>query len=428
MTKLLVIADDLTGAMDTGVQFKARDTIVQVYNHGSFDLLGAASQGRQVLIVDAETRHMRPEDAGHTVSQIVAWAVKAGIPCIYKKTDSGLRGNIGSELSSMLLASKAKHVHFIPAFPQMGRTTVNGLHYINSIPVADSVFGRDPFEPVLHSAVADIIAEQSCVTTHLMGAKVPEHLPKGILIYDSASEDELHTIANGLRASRELHLLAGCAGFAAVLPRLLDLDLRDETLPDFQPGLLTICGSINPITMKQLNAAEAQSAFREHLTPEQKLIPGWLDSPEGQRCTARWMSQIQQYHSAILECNGVNDTGATQACAQRLGIDLEEMRRRISDTMGGLLKRLLDLGLERTLMVTGGDTLLAFLRHIHEEQLVPIQELMPGVVLSQVQYRGKTFNLISKSGGFGSETLLVDLEDLISDYTRRKLNADEIQP
>jgi len=95
MIKLLVIADDFTGAVDTGVQFKAKGTLVLV-GSGGVCKMDRLPPEVQVLIIDAETRHVSLEKAYEVVGNIVQEAVRAGIPCIYKKTDSGLRGNIGS--------------------------------------------------------------------------------------------------------------------------------------------------------------------------------------------------------------------------------------------------------------------------------------------------------------------------------------------
>lgn len=67
-------------------------------------------------------------------------------------------------------------------------------------------------------------------------------------------------------------------------------------------------------------------------------------------------------------------------------MDLEQVRFQISQTMGGVLERLLSLGLEATVLVTGGDTLLAFMQRIGQDKLIPLGELAPGVVLSQIEY------------------------------------------
>lgn len=421
MIELLVIADDFTGALDTGVQFKAKNTLIRIRNEEQKNLLENTDREIQVLIIDAETRHMKPADAYDTVFHIVSDAVQAGVPCIYKKTDSGLRGNIGSELSAMLEASGERQIHFIPAFPKMGRTTVNGIHYIDDLPVAESVFGEDLFEPVSYSAVQDIIAVQSDVKTSLMGTDVPETLPEGVLIYDAQTDGELEKIAAKLKEKKMLRLLVGCAGFAMVLPKFLGLVQNENLVPKFCSRLLTVSGSINPITLQQLDWAEKSGDLRIRLTLRQKLDPGWLDSMDGEETIGRWLAQIRSETGSIIECTGPEEQGEERWCQEKLGIDLEETRRRISAAMGGILERLLRLGLESTLMVTGGDTLMAFMRQIRQDEMIPICELFPGVVLSQIRYREKTYNLISKSGGFGAETLLTDLEQMINHYSEEEL-------
>lgn len=423
MIKLLVIADDFTGAMDTGVQFKAKGALIQIASTKRIDSLIKSDRNLQVLIVDAETRHMTAQDAYQTVYQIVQSAVEAGVPCIYKKTDSGLRGNIGSELTAALNASGNKQLHFIPAFPLINRITVNGVHYIDGEPVAQSVFGKDPFEPVHSSQVKEIIRSQSSVHTHLMGSAVPDVLPQGILIYDSATDENLKQIAQTLKRRGELNLLAGCAGFASVLPDLLDLDRIEPQLPPIPQKLLVICGSINPITLRQLDEMQQAGALRIQLTPEQKLDDSWLTSPNGLQVTSEWMAQLKDAPLAIVEGNQTGEGDATQRCAARMGMDLEQVRTQISRTMGRVLERLLSLGLDATVLVTGGDTLLAFLQRVGQDKVIPLGELAPGVVLSQIEYRRKKYAILSKSGGFGSNRLLLDLKEKLS---LQKLEGEEV--
>lgn len=416
--KLLVIADDFTGAVDTGAQFKAKDVLIRVGEEEA--LLPGTDRQTQVLILDAETRHMGAEEAYRTIYRIVSRAVELGIPYIYKKTDSGLRGNIGSELSAMLSASGQPRLHFIPAFPLLKRTTSGGVHYIDGCPVAESVFGRDPFEPVLHSDVRAIIAEQSNTPATAMEHGVERELPEGILIYDASTGRTLEEIAQALKARGELKLVAGCAGFASVLPGVLGLIPGSSQMPPLHRRFLTICGSINPITLQQLDTAEKQGALRLQLTPEQKLNPGWLHSSDGEQAVDLWFRQIQKTDFAVIEGNQTGEGDATKQYAQAHGMDLETIRRQISMTLGGILEQLLRLGLEATILVTGGDTLLAFMEHIGQSALIPIGELAPGVVLFQIEYREKRYNIISKSGGFGSADLLLDLKKIIGQKTSKE--------
>ena len=104
-------------------------------------------------------------------------------------------------------------------------------------------------------------------------------------------------------------------------------------------------------------------------------------------------------------------------------MDIEQVRVRISATLGHLMKRLLDGGLEATLMCTGGDTLLALMRTVNVAELTPVCELATGVVLTYFVYQGKTYYIISKSGGFGEPDLLCRLAELTDAGTNQKEDA-----
>lgn len=92
-------------------------------HHGSGLCLCRGGAGLQVLVLDAETRHVAPEQAYAVVRQTTERALAANVECIYKKTDSALRGNIGAELAAVMDAAGADRLPFIPAFPKTHRTT-----------------------------------------------------------------------------------------------------------------------------------------------------------------------------------------------------------------------------------------------------------------------------------------------------------------
>lgn len=409
MIKLLVLADDFTGSLDTGVQFRAKGTRIRI---GSPDnrCFANPDDDIQVLIIDTESRHLPPAEAAAVVRRVVREAVAAGVQYIYKKTDSGLRGNIGAELSAALEASGQNLLHFIPAYPQIGRTTKDGIHYIQGIPVGESVFAKDPFNPVRHSGVKEVILSQCNASVGITGEPIPE---KGIVVHDAESEADLAAIAARLKAENQLTLLAGCAGFASVLPELLELEPSEDAMPQFTPRLLTLCGSINPITIEQLAAAEAAGIPRINLTVPQKLRKNWLETPSGQETIARWAQIVKDHVTTVIDCDGLSDPEALESLRQELGLSLEEMRSRIAETMGKVTKALLDRGTDATLLITGGDTLLAAMGQLGQEELVPLREITPGVVLSQIRYQEHTYCLLSKSGGFGTRNLLTQLQEII---------------
>lgn len=413
MDRLLIAADDFTGALDTGVQFAAWGARTCVVTRQNGDH-AALDRDCQVLVVDTQSRHMTAEQAYDAVFQVVKEALAAGFTHIYKKTDSALRGNVGAELAAVLDASGRDDMAFFPAFPKMKRITRDGVQYVDGVPVAESVFGSDPFEPVCHSRLAEVLGEQTDRPVNIHAAGDGDWTKSGIQVYDASTDDDLRRSARVLCRTGRLDLLGGCAGFAAVLPDMLDIPAVRREAPSLSGKLLTVCGSVNPITIRQLDMAERAGAVRIRLTPEQMLSPEWVLSRDGERAIRGWLSDIESASNAIVEC-GVDDQAATDEYAARLGLSLDQTRRRIASAMGGVLQRLLDMGLERDLLVTGGDTLLAFMERIGQSRLVPLGESALGVVLSQIEYGAKRYNLMSKSGGYGVPSLLLDLRNRQTD-------------
>lgn len=407
MTRLLTIADDFTGALDTGVQFAARGARTCVVTDPAYDFSRAEAEN-QVLVLDAETRHLTPEAACGVVRRAVEEALAAGFTHIYKKTDSALRGNVGAELAAVLEGAGAESLAFLPALPKMDRVTRGGVHYIGGVPVAESVFGQDPFEPVRCSSVAEIIAAQTdrAVVLHGLGETAAVH--PGIQVYDAETDRDLMDIGLGL--GREgLRLSAGCAGFAAALAEILDLRGTPPGLPDLPPALFVACGSVNPVTLRQMAAAEAHGFPHIHLSPAQKLEESWLETEACAAAAAAWLDTARRERRFILDVNDPAGCDDTDRYARERGLTTEDLRRGISAQLGRLMRRMLDGGLDATILCTGGDTLLALMRAVGTAELIPVCELDAGAVLTGFVYQGKTHHIISKSGGFGEPDLFYRL-------------------
>ena len=282
MVKLLIVADDFTGALDTAVQFAACGANTRVISEVDFSF-GEIDQEIEVLVVNAETRHMTSGNAYEAVYKIVHKAIAFGVVYIFKKTDSALRGNIGSELTATLNATRAHHLHFIPALPKMNRKTVCGIHYIDSLPVHESVFGKDPFEPVEVSYIPDLIALQNDVSVQLATKASEGPGDKGIIIYDASTDEEISQIISKLDASGNGVIMAGCAGLAAALTKRFKFKGHQPLSFTKKNNFLVVCGSVNPITKEQLDYAELNGFQRIRLKPNQKLSPAYYGTEKGER-------------------------------------------------------------------------------------------------------------------------------------------------
>lgn len=313
MLLLLILADDFTGALDTGVQFAACGIPTRVVVGEQVDF---AANDAAVLVVDTETRHLPAAEAYAVIAKLTREAMSAGVFSIYKKTDSALRGNIGAELSALLKTSGERQLPFLPAFPQIDRVTRDGVHYISGVPVTESPFGIDPFEPVRHARVTELIGEQTDVPAHSFPTlKEDEAVPEqeGILVFDAGSLDDLASTGRALFRNGRPRLMAGCAGFAALLPDLMKMtERRTVTMPKLDPRLLVVCGSVNSITLRQLDVAEQNGFSRLRLTPRQKLDPGYWESENGKEALQGINEMLAANPRCIIE---TNDEGGNQPTA-----------------------------------------------------------------------------------------------------------------
>ena len=391
MLKLLIVADDFTGALDTGVQFASLGASAKVVTSPYCD--SSQLDGLDVLIFDAESRHTDPAIAYKKVYNFVKSAAAFGVEHVYKKTDSGLRGNIGAELAGAMDALGVSSTAFIPAFPAMNRVTKGGIHYIDGVPVGKSMFAEDPFNPVKYSDVREIIASQTS--------------KKGIRVYDAESDSDMEKIAASL-GSDGLKLTAGCAGFAKILAKTLGFDGKPEEIRGMPERFLMLCGSVNPVTRAQMDFAVRYGFRYMALSPEQKLNPAWPGSPECRKAAQKWLEDILTCN-AVLDANDPAETEQTNDYIKAHGLSLEEVMHNISHAIAGAGKALIDAGLDARLMCVGGDTLLALMKAVGVYELVPLCEIALGVVLTSFEYSGKRYYIMTKSGGFGEPDLLVNL-------------------
>jgi uncharacterized protein YgbK (DUF1537 family) len=251
---LLMLADDLTGALDTGVQFAKRGIptwICPSWQGGKDHAPGTGIfpvPAEGALVINTGTRHRSPAEARGIIGGILEQY--PAVPYIYKKTDSTLRGHIGAELEALVLARNLRILPFIPAYPRLGRITRRGRQYLKGVPIDKTAAAADALNPVRRSFIPAIIAEESELPVRLVpcynrspgedsilpgadqagtdepgAALKPLSLPgrapaaegPEIWVYDAETNADLGDIAGGLEKRGLLGTTAGCAGFAEFL-------------------------------------------------------------------------------------------------------------------------------------------------------------------------------------------------------------------
>ncbi len=418
---LLVLADDFTGALDTGVQFSQMGLKTLVKSDYTVQI-NQINPLPDVLVLDTESRHLAPQQAYERLYGILQRAQKQGIEHIYKKTDSALRGNVGAELKALSDVYKAR-ICFVPAFPKLGRTTQKGCHYINGVPVHQTEFGCDPFEPVESSYIPDIFQSQAnCEVTLIESLdKAEETLMQekaDILVFDAQTQEHMEQIAQLLYQKDAAALCAGCAGFAQVLAQYVAWQKTGLAKPEEkreQKGIVVVSGSLNEITLAQNRHCQTVGFATFTLTPRQKLddtfagslaCAALIDQMEAAfRTTGKLLIQVARTREEIR---------TTQAYAQAMGTDLAGVRQKICQNIGKIAAKVVRRLKGATLSVIGGDTLISILQALGCEDIYPGKEIIPGVVRSTVYGSEGTLDLITKSGGFGEKTLMETLLDRLN--------------
>ncbi len=397
--KMVIIADDFTGALDTGIQFAKGGAKTITLVNVDIEAEDISHMECEVLVINSETRHLEKRDAYRIIYGIVRKCVRGGVPYLYKKTDSVLRGNIGAELKAVLDASGEKFLAMVPAYPQIGRNTVGGIHYVNQIPIADTLLGKDPFDPVKSSRVADLFLQEHVYVRDRMHCEdeLPSLKTPGILIYDSGTTEEMAAIAEKLVCEYGIHMMAGCAGFAFFLSKKFHFNRKTEVLQKFSCPLLVLCGSVSDISRKQIACEERQGTFHVTLKNNQKKR-GYLGTQEG----SRWLESLRREFTdrkMLLLDTEIPDFSGMMGGEENLRTDISEL-------LGCIAGNLIIGCKEAVIMVIGGDTLLGFLKQMECRQIIPMEEVETGTVLSKIIDGKKKMWLISKSGGFGDEELV----------------------
>lgn len=416
MPKLLVLADDLTGAVDTGVQMSALGVSVFVDLGRGED--ARVPEGVQALVVNTSSRHLKPVEAYRRVRDTAARALQRGVEIIYKKTDSGLRGNVGAELQAVMDAAGDDLLAFVPAYPKLGRTVSGGRLYIDGVPVSESVFGHDLFTPVRHDTISDILAEQCAapVVSAVDGVK-PD---RGVWLFDARDEWDMAHAARVLQATDGIRLYAGCAGFAACLSALIPMERRAREALPASRRFLVVSGSVSETTLAQLARARERGYESVTLRGEDLYVENLLQTPRGQALLASLRASLKRSRRAIVDAVGSTERIAqNMAIASAMGLRKEDARVRVARNVGALASAALRAEEDVTLGVFGGDTLYETLSALGCRGIEPLCEIAPGVVYSVFQLGdGRRVTLVSKSGNFGGADLIERIDSFLSAHER----------
>jgi D-threonate/D-erythronate kinase len=393
--RLLILADDFTGALDAGVRLALAGVGTRVAARREGDSPSPA-YGEPVLVIDTETRHVGPEEAARQVRDCVRLAAREGTVFFYKKTDSTLRGNIGAELSALLAETGADCLFFVPALPAAGRTTVKGVAFVDGVPLHRTSFAADPLDPVTESAVAAIVARQSAVAVEVVPrGSDPPHCngaSRRILVFDAETDADLQEIGRRIKRTALPRATAGCSGFASILPQLLDLPLSTVPSARLAAPMLAVCGSLHEASRAQIRYAEERGIPSYVVDARSDAAPG----------LGRMVAQaLASRGAAIVKSASVVESGEARS------------GRAIAAALGAVAAEAMAVVRASTLVLFGGDTAFGVTEALGVRAFQPVCEISQGVVVSRAEHGGRELHLVTKAGGFGAPDLLSRIRETL---------------
>lgn len=378
--QIAIIADDLTGAMDAAAPFADIGIGTAVVLNCEDPLASSAP----VLAIDTDTREASPQEAANTVHRVMTSLRAAGTRLPFKKIDSTLRGNIGTETMAALSASGRRYAIVAPAAPAQGRLMRDGQLFVH---------GKR-----LDKNLIDMLRSE------MPGASI-QPLPPGdsfapaddgcsVFVADAQDEADLDRIARlGLAGPQDV-LLVGSSGLAAALARRQGV----ATLPGLREyqrryrHVWFVVGSYNSRSAEQVRALLARGDVVRLVLPLTGPMPELLER------------EVSADHGiGVIYVEGLDASPALDP-------------RRIAAQLGELAAMVLGLAsvADAALVITGGDTARATLARLGVKSVNVCASLFPGVVHGTAPFAGQELGIVTKAGGFGDPGLFTRLASRLS--------------
>jgi D-threonate/D-erythronate kinase len=387
----LVIADDLTGACDTGGGFAASGLRTRVL----LEPAGSVSTA-EVVVMTTESRHQSAQQAaGSVIAALRQINLSPGCR-VYKKVDSTLRGQAGAEFAAVMDYLQLDRALVCPAFPDQGRTVCGGRVFVHGVPLEDTVFHQqnsaagtkfdlfDAFNkgPGSRLVPLDLIRQGVAATTAAL-----TDLSPAVFVADAVTQNDLQVLEQAATAAG-IRLFCGSAGLARALVEPAAPDSGKPGLRNDNP-VLVVAGSRSSATHQQVAEAERQGypVLRPSFA-ELRIVT------HGDKFIERTCNLIEQGQSVVISTAGLDYLPGEEAVlANGLG------------RLAGFVLNTITVG---GVVLTGGDTAAAVCRALESRVMNLHGEVAPGMAWGRLLDGSQPgLPAVTKAGGFGDALALV---------------------
>lgn len=403
MKKPLVLADDLSGAMEAAAAF-LRHGWRPAIPLGEFEM-----DTDSLPVISTETRNLAPVGARQALARLSVSIRAKGGDLLFKKIDSTMRGPAGAELSAMLEVWPDRPVFVAPANPGAGRTVCDGVLLVVGMPVTQTAFHRDPGFPVRHdelnrllaaSGYDGAVAQLPLAVLRLPGGECADALRKKIaagdrvFVCDAQYDSDLQAL---VRAAREAHgapLFAGASALGAVIAAQTQPPMQSaESVPKRRLGrgsALFVCGSKHPASHRQM----------EQLGVPIRVLPRERES---------WQAFAAR----------IADDLKARNCAAVMTLDFPGSSGDALAALGAAIQAVARAAPFDVLFATGGETARAVCRQLGGSSLSLVAEIETGVIAAEMMSADGVRLVITKPGGYGDDASLARVRAWLEKWQRQ---------
>lgn len=424
-----IVADDLTGANDTLVQFAEAGFNARLSLAGrETSAIATAPPSATAYITDS--RALDAAAARSRTGEAVKNLSGAGINRLYVKIDSTMRGSIAGQVAGALDAWGETHSDpfavVCPAYPAMGRVVDGGQLLVHGRPVESSPAGTDPVTPVLTSAMIRLLPGATSVPR--LSAIPPEERAQtlisaakvnAVVVVDAVTQSDLDVLTTVLQEIGPRAVPVGSAGLAGALAA--QYAAKGAEKPAAVQGPST--GRTLVVVSSLHDASHEQVRMLTDGTPHHKLLtlqPS-MDNLRSAATAKAWLETVLPHNlpsTVLMVSPPRTDAGEKE---QLPGTSRGEA---VAGGLAALTTALMENHEFSNLVLIGGDGARAVLHACGAESVTVTGTIEEGVPLGVVNGgRVDGLRAVTKAGGFGKPETLVDILKAITPHTPHPTEA-----
>lgn len=379
--KVLVIADDFTGANDTGAMLSQLG--LSVISSPVWPLKKNIQLVSEVFCINTDSRSMDSIMARKTVYEITQSYFK-GYPDVLlsKRIDTTLRGNIGAEIDGVLDAlPDGYRAVVVPSCPRAGRICIGGYVLVHGVLLAKSYVAKDPRTPVMESDVEVIIHRQSNRAVGKISADVVrkgkteisrclKKMREPVVVIDAVDESDIREIAYGCEEAGLPIICVDPGDFTKAY-----IEVKKFREKNHKWKNLLLIGSLAPDSKEQVVELKERGRTCIYYVDVENL----LECPQGEaerglRLFAKARESCKNFCITTAESKRLEQQDG-EALAEAIAAGLAWLAREVIRSLGIVFN---------AVYLSGGDVAKAFVTDVDVEVLEIVDELMPLAVWGRI--------------------------------------------